>query len=362
MYEHFAERLLMLLRPLKGKGAIGLPTKRISRILVVGKFPNPTFDYYFSARLAAPGMPAFNLVDIRKFDAEAIAPEDSFVIIVRYSSSAVSKWLIKHREALSGIALFLDDDIAAAITSTDASFGYRYRLLRNCVLPLRMLKEVVSQVWVSTDTLAARLQYANVLVVPPAPDDTVLQSPPLLNATRPGSSVSVAFHATAIHASEHKFLLPVVAEVLHSCPSVTFEVVASGKSAKLWSSLRNNRILIKPQLPWRDYLREQTRPIDIMLVPVAPSRLNDCRADTKRIDAVRVGAAAVLSDCNAYRPGEEGEILLPYEQNQWVAKIIELVESPEARVAAAKASARMVQRMVERAERGFPFLIERIEA
>jgi hypothetical protein len=355
------EIFLRLPVPQNGGDLRGPSPKHTNRILVFGKFPNPTFDYYFAARLKAPGMPAFKLVDVRNFESDTVEADGSFVIIVRYSSFAASKWLIKHSDALSGIAVFLDDDVAAAIASPEATLGYRYRLLRDCVLPLRMLDQLVSDVWVSTKPLAARLQYSRPLIVPPAPDDAVLRSAPLRDLARAGGSVSIAYHATAIHSAEHEFLLPVVAKVLQSRLSVTFEVFANGRSASLWSSLGSERVSIKPQLPWQDYLREQTKPIDIMLVPVAPSRLNDCRADTKRIDTVRVGAAAVLSDCPAYRPGEEGEILLPYDQARWTQKIIELVDSPEARANAANASAQRVRCMVQRAQQGIPF-IERAEA
>jgi len=172
-------------------------------------------------------------------------------------------------------------------------------------------------------------------------------------------AVLIAYHATAIHSEEHHFLLTIIKSVLAMRPSVHFEVVATGKSAEMWLELACDRITVKAPLAWEDYLRSQNKRIDIMVVPVAPSRLNDCRADTKRIDVARVGAAAVMSDCPAFVPGEPGEILLTYEEPIWVQRLIDLIDDPEARKVAAIATRLRVREMAQQATSGIAQIKER---
>jgi hypothetical protein len=298
-------------------------------------------------------MPSFELVDIRNFDPVTDA-SDAFIIIVRYASFPLSRWIKRNRERLSGVALFVDDDIAEAITSSEASFRYRYRLLSQSILPIRLLSGLIDEIWVSTETLRQRLSYARPSIMAPAPDGAVLSTRFLSNSNIKSNSITVAYHATAIHSEEHHFLKPVIAAVLTLRPQVHFEVVAIGKSADSWLEMGNERITVKRPLPWDEYLLSQNRGIDIMVVPVAPGRLNDCRAGTKRIDIARVGAAGLLSDCLAFRPATTGEILLPYDQSSWVSHLTHLIDYPTARQNAAMATRNRVQQMAKVAELGIP--------
>lgn len=330
----------------------------VTRVLVFGRFPNPTFDYYFAARLAAPGMPKFELIDVREFD-PAIEASGAFVIIVRYASFAVTRWIKKNRAVLSGVAIFVDDDIAAAITAPQATLRYRYRLLSYSILPLRALNGLFDEFWVSTNTLIQRLSYANPRLLEPAPEIENLRPLWPGHPSEDPCAILIAYHATAIHFEEHEFLIPIVTSVLEARPSVRFEVVASGKTADVWLELGCERITVKAPLPWGRYLRSQDKRIDIMVVPVAPSRLNDCRAETKRIDIARVGAAALLSECPAFTPAAEGEILLPYKQSDWVHSLIELIDNKQARQAAAAATRRRVEAIAQKALLGIPAISSR---
>jgi hypothetical protein len=330
--------------------------QEVSRIIVVGKFPNPTFDYYFAARLAMPGMPPVELVDIRDSSRPSEA-EGSLVIIVRYTSFALARWIRRHKHQLAAVVLFVDDDIAAAVMSSEATRGYRYRLLTQSILPLNVLIGSVDEIWVSTEMLKQRLEFAAPRLLPPAPEVSAIS--PAVPVSCPLShpkTVTIAYHATAIHMEEHNFLIPVIEAVLKARPYVLFEVIADGQNADRWKELADNRIIIKPPLSWQRYLRDQTKQIDIMLVPVAPSRLNECRADTKRIDVVRVNAAALLSDCPAFRPAEEGERLLPYEREIWISHILSLVDDHNERANLADATRRRVVAMHQRAISGLPLV------
>jgi hypothetical protein len=331
----------------------------ISRVVVFGKFPNPTFDYYFAARLAAQGMPEFELIDIRNFD-QGIEARGAFIIIVRYASFSVTRWIKKNRAALAGVAVFVDDDIAAAITAPQASLRYRYRLLRQSILPLRVLDGLIDDLWVSTEVLSQRLSYAKPRLLGPAPNMNAVQLFTTLRRSDVSSAILIAYHATAIHAEEHHFLITVMKSVLTERPSVCFEVIATGKSADMWRELACDRIMVKAPLGWEDYLKSQDKQIDIMVVPVAPGRLNDCRAETKRIDIARVGAAAVMSYCPAFIPGEPGEILLPYEEAVWAQNLIHLIDDANARKVAAMSTRLRVEHMARQAATGIARIKERV--
>jgi hypothetical protein len=346
--------LLRLPRPYAG--APETAAKPLTRVMVFGKFPNPTFDYYFQARLTAPGMPPFDTIDIRSADLDSVDAEGVFVIIVRYLSGAMANWIRKNRGKLSGVALFVDDDIAGVITGMEASLAYRYRLLTQSIWPLRRLDGLIDELWVSTEMLSRRLAYASPSVLPPAPVASV--SAPYM-ATLASSTITVAYHATAIHVEEHRFLAPIIRDILAKHASVRFEVFAEGRSADLWHALKSDRITVRPPLPWISYLKEsQRRHIDIMLVPVAPGHVNDCRADTKRIDIARVGAAALLSDCPSFRQsGDHG--LLPYDRQKWTEALDRLIRNADERLVAASDVRHDVAMMADRARAGIPTIMRR---
>lgn len=352
--ERACKRALRLPRP-RNPFTAG-EVRDVSRIIVIGKFPNPTFDYYFAARLAVPGTPPVELIDIRD-TAPALEAEGSMVIIIRYTSIALSRWIRRNKHQLAAVVLFVDDDIAGAIISSEASRGYRHRLLKQSILPLKLLIGSLDELWVSTETLKQRLTYAAPRLLPPAPEISAI-SPSVLpshHSSKP-KTVTIAYHATAIHMEEHNFLMPVIAAVLKARQSAVFEVISNGQNAEKWKKLDSDRVIIKPPLSWHSYLSAQTKQIDIMLVPVAPSQLNDCRADTKRIDIVRVNAAALFSDCSAFRPAEEGECLLPYKSNIWISHILSLIDDEDARTTLAAATRRRVEAMNQRAVDGLPLI------
>lgn len=354
----FFHRLLRLPQPQDAFDTNVL--KAVSRIIVVGKFPNPTFDYYFAARLAAPGMPPFELVDIR--DRSPLLDADgAMVVIVRYTSIRLSRWVAKHKRKLASVVLFVDDDIASAITSPEANLGYRYRLISQAIMPLKLLNRTVDELWVSTEVLKQRLAYASPRVLPPAPGaDTLSHALQPFSSSLTPKKVKIAYHATSIHVEEHNFLRPIIKAVLEARPYVLFEVIAEGRIADAWRKIDANRVIVKPPLPWKQYVHDQTEQIDVMLVPVAPSQLNDCRAETKRIDVVRVQAAALLSDCPAFRPAHACELLLPYEKTTWVSHILSLVDNEYERSRVAAATRERVKEMQKRALDGLPLIARRM--
>lgn len=334
-------------RPRLRPGASGRPRRPVKRIIVLGRMPNPTFDYYFAARLDAPGMPPSQAVDIRHGNLADLDAEGAFIIICRYASPKVLTWLEQNADQLSGVGLFVDDDIPAVVTGRDASLRYRLVLCFRALWPLLRLSRHLDIVWASTPHLASTLQLEEAQVLPPAPPER-LRGPrrdePDFVKNSASDQVLIAYHATGVHLEEHRFLRPIIEEVLGRRPQVQFEVFADGRAASIWQGL--NRVSIRRPLPWAVYLADaDDHRIDIMLVPLAPSRVNDSRAPTKRVDVARYGAAGVFSEGFAYGPSEcDGELRLPYDRETWREVLLELIDD---RVLSAKAAARIRQTVLQ---------------
>jgi hypothetical protein len=338
------------------RGKRHLPRK-VSSVILFGRHPNPTTDYYFSARLAAPGMPPYRLVDIREKDLRDLDPDGAFVIVCRYASASVLDWIEASGDRLAGVGLFLDDDIAAGIASRESSIRYKLSLLVNAVLPLRRLNRQLDVVWVSTPRLAQALSHAQPRILPPAPPESLWNFEGPVPPASEKQTVSIAYHATGIHVQEHQFLRPIIADVLSMRPQASFEVFADRRTAHLWHDMA--QVIVRKPVPWLDYARQGgTRRIDIMLVPLAPSPVNDCRSSTKRIDVARLGAAGIFSISEAYGDADgSGEFRIPYSPETWRQTIIDLIDHPSRRAAAADATRSIVRQMTANADSGIDLAI-----
>ncbi len=333
----------------------------MKRIIVFGRIPNPTFDYYLAAPLQAPEMPPYQVADIRGQETSEMDADGAFVIICRYASPAVLRWIGHNAARLSGVGLFVDDDIPAVITGKDANFLYRLFLWYRALWPLGRLNRHLDIVWASTPHLASRLGEAKAAILPPAPPKSLWSNAVDDVETRdPGNGeVLIAYHATGVHLEEHRFLQPIITEVLRQRPQARFEVFADRRAAVIWRGL--DRVQIREPMPWMEYVADaKARRIDIMLVPLAPSDVNDSRAPTKRIDVARYRAAGVYSDGLAYGSSSDGgELRMPYASDHWYRTIVQLVDDKEMRRRVALATRRAVLQMTAAADTGLEVLKER---
>lgn len=338
-------------------GAVDFPHRPIERIIVFGLLPNPTIDYYFSARLNAPDMPPSRLVDIRDETLAALPAEGTLVVVCRYASRRLLTWIERNAPRFAGVALFLDDDIGAVVARAEAKFLYRLYLYRNALAPLRRLNRHLDVIWTSTPALATALADPRATVLPPAPPVHLTRGDEPVRPVAEGRRIRIVYHATVGHAPEHRFLRPVIAAVLAARPDVVFEVTAEGREAKIWSSVP--AVVVTRPTPWSTYLRNtREHPADIVLVPLTKSRLNETRADTKRIDVVRMGAAGVFSASTTYGIADDsGEVRLPNRRGRWIEAILGLVDDPQRRREAALASKVLVEVASRRAQYGFPGIV-----
>ncbi|WP_139812015.1 glycosyltransferase family 4 protein [Ensifer aridi] len=299
-------------------------------------------------------MPPFDAVDIYDTAVADLDPDGVFAVVCRYASAAVLQWIERHAERLSGVGLFLDDDIPAVVTGRGAELRYRLFLYYRALWPLLRLNDHLDVVWASTPQLASRLRDSRALVLPPAPPQALWRrAPSEIEARGPTCrDVLIAYHATGIHLEEHRFLRPIVEEVLRRRPNASFEVFADRRARPIWRGL--GRLRIREPLPWADYVADsEGRRIDVMLVPLAPSHVNDSRASTKRIDVARYGAAAVFSEGPAYGLAEDGdEVRLPYVATAWRDAVLQLIDDRSMRMQLAAATRRAVLQMSSAADTG----------
>lgn len=330
----------------------------IDRVVVFARLPNPTVDYYLAARLAAPGMPPACVVDIRdRATIGTLEATGTYVLVCRYASRPALTWIDRSSRELAGVGFFTDDDVGAIITGAEATLGYRLFLWLRALTPLARLNRHVDHVWTATSALAESIGGDNLCVLPPAPPPEIWQGN--TTARGRGTPLRIAYHATGVHLREHRFLVPVLTEVLRLRPGVVCEVTADDRVRGLWKGI--DRVSIVPPTSWPAYLERCRRePADILVVPLLRSRANRARAGTKRIDVVRLGAAGVFSASPAYGTGEDSdEVVIPNRRRLWIASLLTLIDDAEVRAKAAAATRRAVEAMAAEATHGIPELVAR---
>lgn len=353
------ERLYeMLPKPMARRADAFDGNAEIQRLLVLSKPGNPSFSYYIEDRLRGLSIPT----DVRSLDAnlDDINPHGTFVVLCRYVKPRQLLWLRRHNRKLVGIGLFVDDDIAAMVTTNDGPLDYRAYLFGMGVLPLFLLNGLLTHVWTSTEPLAKALAHDELIasVLAPRPGKELYH----VAGRQPtaGDAVRMVFHATGAHFSEHRFLIPIVVDALAHHANLSFEVIAEGAPTRWWNDLAAdpNRLRIRPPLRWPDYFRETaSNPADIALVPLLSGRTNDRRSDTKRIDVSRMQAAAIYSDCNIYRRcAMPGEIFVHHSPTTWRLEIDRLTTDSQHRQRVREATMASMVTMREASRSGFPNL------
>jgi hypothetical protein len=246
---------------------------------------------------------------------------DAFVLFCRYTSGAWMRAIEAQAGDIAGVGLFVDDDIDALAADASVPLAYRLRLWRLHLAHRRRLARLCDILFVATPELAARHQHTQTHLLP-----AIWSEEDKSADERPPGQMRVAFHSTSVHAAEHRWLIPVMRAVLAAEPSMTFEVLAGAPLSWRWRCLPRTRI--EPSKPWPRYRAEsRMNGADLLLAPLLPTRANAARSWTKRIDALRLGAALLVSDPNVYHPDPEelslGMCVEP-EQAAWTTAIKEL--------------------------------------
>lgn len=321
-----ASRLLARMRfaPLAAAGRLPRPVRRIA---VVIDGPNPSFDYYLAPRLAQPGMPPHAVFDVSSPPPDFSAPEhaDTLILLCRYMSGAWLRAAAAARGNLAGVALFLDDDIDALFADASVPLRYRLHLFRRALAHRRRLSGLLDLLFVANPAIAARHGIAGARLLSPAAsaDDEPVPR------THDGP-FRIAFHSTYVHWREHEWLMPVMTDVARRNPTLRLEAIAGPVLARGWNAVPG--VTVVPPLRWPAYrARSRSEGTDVLLSPLLPGPANAARSQTKRIDAMRLGAALLVSDRDIYRC-EEHELSLgmhaPPDPARWTEAILALAADP----------------------------------
>lgn len=326
-------------------------------LLILSRYPNPSFSYYLDERAKSLGEIPVIMKDLDD-SLDAVDSEGLFVIICRYIKQPQLRWLEEKRDSLAGVAYFVDDDIRAVVTGKEASWPYKFRLIKLAVRPLPRVNRLLTHIWTSTEALAGTLATAGhqIDILAPMPaNPTEVPSPAKGENTTP---VKMVYHATGIHRHEHEFLMPIVKAAMEKHAHLHFEVFANGTLARRWSrqGIDPARTTIIPPVSWPTYLARTTQHnADIALAPLLSGKTNASRADTKRIDISRLQAAAIFSQCPTFaRCAVSGELHIGNTSAEWLTAIDQLVSDREHRLAARDATRKSIEKMRQHATTAFP--------
>lgn len=302
--------------------------------MVVGG-ENPSFDYYFAPRFGLHPSPPVRRFDLFAFPeqiAEAVAP-GTFLIFCRYLNRNWLKAVRAGRNRLAGIGLFVDDDIVAMVMAPELAWLYRLKIFYRALGPSWAIRPHLNRVWVSTPYLAERWKAMSPVVMPPLADVMDLSTEPIST----GHTV-IGLHAGGSHRADKIWFEPVVRGVLAAAPNVTFEIVAENASDWTWRG--DPRVRVIPFQSWPRY-RADTAGLgrDLLLAPFRPTAVNAARAEVKRIDAARCGAALLVADPNVYQVSAEEAALgmvVPVDVASWTTAILTLADDRPRRAALVK--------------------------
>ena len=265
-----------------------------------------------SDALSAPSAPA---TPIHRFSwGQTIDPkllDNACVILVRYVTSDFKALIDANRHKLNELVYFFDDDIPDTAASRGLSLKYRFKLYRYGARHFAWLGKTQASLWVSTPYLQDKYREHQPELLEPQ------------QLTLPTDRCRVFYHATASHADEIAWLLPVMKAVLEKAPHVDFEIVGDAKTLALYRKLP--RTTVVHPMSWQAYQNFVAWPgRHIGLAPFLPSAFNAARSYTKLFDIERAGARGILADTGPWAtlPQVAGHTLLPMDPARWVAEIV----------------------------------------
>jgi hypothetical protein len=300
----------------------------VRSLAIVTAGQNPSFDYYLAPRLAlheSPPVLRFDLAASRRVR-ESADWQGVFLLFCRYFSDGWLRTARAHAGELAGLGLFIDDDMEALAADRTNRWRYRWKLRRQGLNLWPRLTPLLDALWVSTPPLAElwthKVGTLFPRLTPPLAGECDLASVP----ARPPRPL-IALHATSSHGADQRWLAPVVGEVLAADPRVDFEVVADPGRDRLWRG--EPRIRVIPYRSWPAYRADTAaHGRDLLLAPLQPGAANAARAEVKRLDAARCGAALMVSDPAVFQvsPGEAAlGMVAPLQVSAWVQGVLSLI-------------------------------------
>jgi len=311
--------------------AVGPEELAPKSVVVIEHRRMPSTDYFVLPRVAGLGVPVSVVDSAGPVPEKEILTPGALVVFVRYVDSRWARAVAAMRKELSGVVLFMDDDLLDWKALTGLPLRYRYKIWRMSLRRKTWLREMGAKLWVANDYLANKYQGWKPTLVVQAPEgDTVVSRP----------TVRIFYHGTASHSAEIRWLVPIIQEVQERRDDTFFEVIGGADVYRLYRAIPRTAVLHPMSWPnYRDYTSMSG--LDIGLAPLLPGRFAAARSSTKFLDFVRCGAVGIYSDVVPYagfvRSGVDG-LLIDNDPALWVEAILRLVEDGETRAKMAKAA------------------------
>lgn len=311
------------------------------RIVALTWGDNPTFDYYLRPRLSEL---AHCVVDISQRNSTAFQLNDGdYIIACRYITLG---WAVKLRLArgLSGFGLLFDDDYAAFLDDPRIAPAYRLSIAWRAGLPMLFAGARLTDLFVSTPVLQQRYAEGRARILHPAPGSGDLKYMRLgRDSAGENDRVSVvAFHAQLSHLADHELAARVCRRIADLHYSVRFDVIGPGAARQLWRETPN--VSFTDELDWRTYRTVTAcNGADVLIAPMYDTPVNQARAPTKAIDAVRMGACAVFPDMAPYRNVAGACLTAPTDEIAWANAVVTLLRDDKMRQESAEALRRTVR-------------------
>ena len=299
-----------------------VPTRTV---LILEYGSNPSTDYYIKPRVASLDAAVVKTVDMQATRPGSVTiPDQTFVVIVRYLTSSWGRHLVRAKPRLTGVAYFLDDDLASVLQVPGLPLRYRYKILRLFQAQRGLLSSLCSRIWVSTIYLAERYGL---------PASAVLDPRPIVNEREYMKPITYFYAGTASHWREFVWLRELVKSLQESSNELTFLTFGDGKIRKLFQEFP--RVLCLHPVPWRTFVESlSVMQLDIGLAPLVDGKFNSGRSHTKFYDITRLGAVGIYANTDPYanfvREGTDG-VLVDNEIDSWRLAILDLASSAERR-------------------------------
>jgi hypothetical protein len=300
-------------------------------VVVIEHRRMPSTDYFVLPQVARFGVPVSVVDSAGPAPEEGVLAPGTLVVFVRYVDPQWARAVAAMRSELSGVVLFMDDDLLDWNALSGLPLRYRYKIWRMSLRRKTWLREMDAKLWVGNDYLARKYQGLEPMVVAPAPGRDVLVSRP---------TVRIFYHGTASHSAEIRWLAPIIQEVQERCDHTFFEIFGGADVYRLYRTIPRTAVL--HPMSWPNYRAYTSMGgLHIGLAPLLPGRFAAARSSTKFLDFVRCGAVGIYSNVVPYagfvRSGVDG-LLIDNDPDLWVEAMLRLVQDRETRAKMAKAA------------------------
>ena len=296
----------------------------ISKILIFSHRDNVTLDYYITPRLSEQAIEKTQLIDPHHIPLDMPLPAEQkiAVIINRYLSIKLFRWILKFQSQIEKLIWVVDDDYFSMVIDRSIPLRVKRRpLVTSLLYPL--LRHRFDLLIASTDQIAQRYPALTSTVRPPIFDLTTSVQKPL--------NCKKLYYFAKMHNAEHKFLYPIIKEALHRDPELSFTVIATGGLKDYWESLP--RVNAIPELSYPDYCTYIESLVEggLFLVPMMQSSLNHYRSYAKLIEVARTSSAPILAQHKEFETclEDSGIKTLPNDPEQWLSAILKASKQGE---------------------------------